>query len=82
MWSESLSSDDVVIVERILARGYDRVLGNLGAERARLTILAAALADRQEMAGDEVRALLAAPVAAPAAEPVAASVQGGLTDGA
>jgi ATP-dependent Zn protease len=60
LWSESMSADDNVQAEAILAQAYERVLTNLRKHEARLAALADALTDRQELPGDEVRAILAA----------------------
>jgi ATP-dependent Zn protease len=57
-WSESLSPSDLDLVEKALVQAYGRVLKKLKGNRRRFKLLASVLADRQEMAGDEVRAIL------------------------
>jgi AAA+ superfamily predicted ATPase len=57
-WGEAITPAGVQAAEAILQSGYERILGKLGAHRHLLNALSDALIERQELAGDEVRALL------------------------
>ena len=57
-WSESVSHGDLEMIERVLARSYARILGKLRGARDRHQALSAALVDRQELSGDEVRLII------------------------
>jgi len=59
-WSESLKPGDVDLVESTLAQSYKNVLDKLRRNTAGLGTLTQALIDRQELSGDEVRAILSA----------------------
>lgn len=72
LWSDSVSADDVAQTETILAQAYERVLTLLRKHEARLTALADALEDRQELPGGEVRAILAGRTAAKQPRPAKA----------
>ena len=58
LWSESLSPSDVEIANSALTQSYNRVLARLKKNEGRLATLAQAMVTRQELAGDEVRAIL------------------------
>jgi AAA+ superfamily predicted ATPase len=58
LWSETVSAADLTLAETTLSQSYERVLNKLEKYKARLGTLAQALVDRQELTGDEVRALL------------------------
>ncbi len=58
LWQEALHDHHRATVETILTEAYDRILGKLHSHRDRLQQLAQTLIARQELTGDEVRALL------------------------
>ena len=58
LWSETMTAADLELAEGTLARSYERILGKLKAKEAKLAHLAAELVARQELPGDEVRAML------------------------
>ena len=58
MWSERASEADLTQAEATLSQAYERVLGRLKDNEVSLATLARALVDRQELTGDEVRAIL------------------------
>lgn len=58
VWSETLAERDVLLLEKIVSDAYESALGKLSQHRDRLTALADALVARQELTGDEVRAIL------------------------
>ena len=58
LWSESMSTADTAQAEAALAQAYQRALKKLKAHRRQLDRLAKALADRQELTGDEVQSIL------------------------
>jgi ATP-dependent Zn protease len=57
-WQEQLADSDRPALEAILVEAYERVLGKLHANRDRLKRLAETLLTKQELTGDEVRAML------------------------
>jgi ATP-dependent Zn protease len=58
LWSEAASAADLALAETTLSQSYDRVLTTLKKHVAPLKALAQVLVERQELTGDEVRALL------------------------
>jgi AAA+ superfamily predicted ATPase len=57
-WSETITPAGVAVAESILQSEYERILGKLTSHRHLVNALSDALIERQELAGDEVRALL------------------------
>ncbi|HJQ21234.1 MAG TPA: hypothetical protein VJ867_12870, partial [Gemmatimonadaceae bacterium] len=60
MVSDVMSTADRAHAEDTLGRAYERVLKKLKSHRKQLDRLAAVIADRQELTGDEARAILSA----------------------
>jgi len=58
LWSETPSKEQTMEASRVLSDAYRAVLGKLHSDADILTRLADALEDRQELTGEEVRALL------------------------
>lgn len=58
LWQERLSEQDRKQLETVLTEAYERILGKLHTHRDRLQKLADVLIAKQELTGDEVRALL------------------------
>lgn len=59
LWSESMSDQDLKAAEETLLQSHDRVFTKLKAHESRLLRLVEELVVRQELSGDEVRAILA-----------------------
>jgi ATP-dependent Zn protease len=60
MWSDTMSTADRALAETAMSQSYDRALKKLKRHRPQLDRLARALVDRQELTGDEARAILSA----------------------
>jgi MoxR-like ATPase len=58
MWSDTMSTADRALAETAMSQSYDRALKKLKRHRPQLDRLARALIDRQELTGDEARAIL------------------------
>ena len=61
LWSDTVTPADLEHAEQTLSASYERALEKLRTHAERLWSLAAELAERQELPGDEVRAILATP---------------------
>lgn len=60
MWSDTMSTADRALAETAMSQSYDRAVKKLKRHRQQLDRLARALVDRQELTGDEARAILSA----------------------